>query len=102
MAMPDLHPSGVVVPVVLAVSEHHGISGTNLLAGIALGLELCLWIGWAGFDGVARTSRFLQRGQACLASSFGQIVRLPSYNVSHSTISRVRYDGGKGWNPVLQ
>jgi 2-methylcitrate dehydratase PrpD len=63
MAMPDLHPSGVVVPVVLAVSEHRGISGTNLLAGIALGLELCLRIGWAGFDGVARTSRFLQRGQ---------------------------------------
>ena len=63
MAMPDLHPSGVVVPVVLAVSEHHGVSGSNVLAGIALGLELCLRIGWAGFDGVARTSRFLQRGQ---------------------------------------
>jgi 2-methylcitrate dehydratase PrpD len=63
MAMPDLHPSGVVVPVALAVSEHRGISGANLLAAIALGLELCLRIGWAGYDGVARTSRFLQRGQ---------------------------------------
>ncbi len=29
MAMPDLHPSSVVVPVALAVSEHRGISGAN-------------------------------------------------------------------------
>ena len=63
MAMPDLHPAGVVVPVALAVSEHRRVSGKDLLAGIALGLELCLRIGWAGYDGVARTSRFLQRGQ---------------------------------------
>ena len=63
MAMPDLHPSGVVVPVVLAVSECHGITGRDALASVALGLELCLRIGWAGFDSVARTSRFLQRGQ---------------------------------------
>jgi len=63
MAMPDLHPSGVVVPVALAVSEHRGISGKDLLAGITLGLELCLRIGWAGYDNLARTSRFLQRGQ---------------------------------------
>jgi 2-methylcitrate dehydratase PrpD len=45
------------------VAEHRGISGTDLLAGITLGLELCLRIGWAGYDGLAITSRFLQRGQ---------------------------------------
>jgi 2-methylcitrate dehydratase PrpD len=33
------------------------------LQRIALGLELCMRIGRAGFDPVARTSRFLQRGQ---------------------------------------
>lgn len=63
MAMPDLHPSGVIVPVAFAVAEHRGISGKALLAAIALGLELCLRIGWAGFDRQARTSRFLRRGQ---------------------------------------
>ena len=63
MAMPDLHPAGVVVPTVLAASEYRGSPGTDVIAGIALGLELCMRIGWAGFDSKARTSRFLQRGQ---------------------------------------
>lgn len=63
MAMPDLHPAGVVVPTLLAASEYQGSSGTDVIAAIALGLELCMRIGWAGFDSKARTSRFLQRGQ---------------------------------------
>ena len=63
MAMPDLHPSGVVVPVVLAAAEFRGLSGPQILSGVTLGLELCLRIGWAGYDKQARTSRFLQRGQ---------------------------------------
>jgi 2-methylcitrate dehydratase PrpD len=63
MAMPDLHPAGVVVPVVLAVSEHRNVRGADVIAAIALGLELCVRIGRAGFDPVARTSRFLKRGQ---------------------------------------
>src|SRR5215469_14244089 len=63
MAMPDLHPSGVIVPVVLAVGEWQDKSGAELLAAVAVGLELCLRIGRAGYDAAARTSRFLQRGQ---------------------------------------
>src|SRR5215472_11540733 len=63
MAMPDLHPSGVIAPIVLAVGEWQDTAGTELLTAIALGLELCLRIGRAGYDANTRTSRFLQRGQ---------------------------------------
>src|SRR5215468_2941679 len=63
MAMPDLHPSGVIAPVVLAVGEWQDTAGAELLTAMALGLELCLRIGRAGYDATTRTSRFLQRGQ---------------------------------------
>jgi 2-methylcitrate dehydratase PrpD len=63
MAMPDLHPSGVIAPVVLAVGEWQYATGPEVLTAIALGLELCLRIGRAGYDAATRESRFLQRGQ---------------------------------------
>ena len=63
MALPDLHPSGVIAPIVLAVGEWQDTAGAELLTAIALGLELCLRIGRAGYDVTTRTSRFLQRGQ---------------------------------------
>ncbi|MFL5256314.1 MAG: MmgE/PrpD family protein [Rhodopila sp.] len=63
MAMPDLHPSGVIAPVTLAVAEWQETSGEALLAALALGLELCLRIGRAGYDAGGRSSRFLKRGQ---------------------------------------
>jgi 2-methylcitrate dehydratase PrpD len=63
MAMPDLHPSGVIVPVVLAVGEWQDTAGAELLTAIVLGFELCIRIGRAGYDADTRTSRFLQRGQ---------------------------------------
>ena len=63
MAMPDLHSSGVIVPVAIAVGEWQGASGQELLTALALGLEICLRIGRAGYASEARTSRFLQRGQ---------------------------------------
>ena len=67
MALPDLHPSGVIAPVVLAVGEWQDTAGAELLTAMALGLELCLRIGRAGYDATTRTSRFLQRGQDALA-----------------------------------
>ena len=67
MAMPDLHPSGSIVPVVLALSEWQGASGQDAIAATAIGLELCLRLGRAGFDHATRTSRFLQRGQDATA-----------------------------------
>jgi 2-methylcitrate dehydratase PrpD len=63
MTMPDLHPSGVIAPIALAVGEWQDASGQTLLSAFALGLKLCLRIGRAGYDAYTRTSRFLQRGQ---------------------------------------
>ena len=59
MVMPDLHPSGVVVPAVLAVGEHRGATGEAVLAATAGALEALVRLGRAGFDPRSRTSRFL-------------------------------------------
>lgn len=67
MAMPDLHPSGVLVPVSLAMSEFCNTTGAEFIASIALGLELCIRLGRAGYDPVAKNSLFLQRGQDATA-----------------------------------
>src|SRR5215471_13856505 len=67
MATPDLHPSGSIVPTVLAVYGWQGASGRDTLAATAVGLELCLRLGRAGFDRTTRMSRFLQRGQDATA-----------------------------------
>src|SRR5215469_6599892 len=57
MAMPDLHPSGVIAPIVLAVGEWQDTAGTELLTAIALGLELCLRIGRGTGDGTLNAQR---------------------------------------------
>lgn len=67
MAMPDLHPSGVLVPVSLAMSEFCNATGAEFITAIALGLELCIRLGRAGYDPVAKTSLFLKRGQDATA-----------------------------------
>jgi 2-methylcitrate dehydratase PrpD len=67
IAMPDIHPSGAIVPVVLALCETQSATGQNAIAATALGLELCLRIGRAGIDRKTRTSGFLQRGQDATA-----------------------------------
>ena len=67
MAMPDLHPSGSIVPVVLALCEWQSASGAQAIAATAVALELCLRLGRAGYDPTSRSSRFLQRGQDATA-----------------------------------
>src|SRR5215471_19982684 len=67
MAMPDLHPFGSIVPVVLALCEWQSASGAQAIAATAVGLELCLRLGRAGYDRTSRSSRFLQRGQDATA-----------------------------------
>lgn len=62
MAMPDLHPSGVIIPVVLALSELTQKSGPAIITAISIGLELCIRLGRAGIDS-EQQSLFLQRGQ---------------------------------------
>jgi 2-methylcitrate dehydratase PrpD len=67
MAMPDLHPSGSIVPVVLSLCEWRSLSGRDAVTATAIGLELCLRLGRAGFDQTSRMSRFLRRGQDATA-----------------------------------
>ena len=67
MALPDLHPSGAIVPVVLALGEWQGASGGQVIVAYAIGLELCLRLDRAGYDRASRSSRFLERGQDATA-----------------------------------
>lgn len=58
-----LHPSASVVPAVLAAAEHHGSDPRRVLAAVAVGLELVVRIGMAGFDETTRQSEFFEQGQ---------------------------------------
>lgn len=58
-----LHPSASVVPAALAVAEREGASGTALLDAVAVGLEVCVRVGMAGYDAEARNSTYFDRGQ---------------------------------------
>src|SRR5262249_1504771 len=62
MAMPDLHPSGAIMPLVLALCEWQRASGEQATVTYVIGLELCLRLDRAGYDRASRTSRFLERG----------------------------------------
>src|SRR5262244_1046215 len=67
MAMPDLHPSGAIMPLVLAVCEWQRASGEQAIMAAVIGLELCLRLDRAGYDRASRSSRFLERGQDATA-----------------------------------
>src|SRR5262245_17700860 len=67
MAMPDLHPSGSIVPLVLALCEWQRASGEQAIVAYVIGLELCLRLDRAGYDRASRSSGFLERGQDATA-----------------------------------
>ncbi|MBO4205666.1 MmgE/PrpD family protein [Micromonospora echinofusca] len=58
-----LHPSASVVPAALAAAELAGASGRETVAAIAVGLEVCVRLGMAGYDPVAGNSVFFEHGQ---------------------------------------
>lgn len=58
-----LHPSASVVPAVLAAAEHFGSDPRRVTAAVAVGLELVVRIGMAGFDESTRQSEFFEHGQ---------------------------------------
>lgn len=58
-----LHPSATVVPAGLAAAESAGASGAQAIAAIAVGLEICVRLGMAGYDQHARNSSYFERGQ---------------------------------------
>jgi 2-methylcitrate dehydratase PrpD len=58
-----LHPSASIVPASLAVAEATGRDGRELIASIAVGLEICVRLGMAGYDREARNNTYFDRGQ---------------------------------------
>ncbi|MGI5176638.1 MmgE/PrpD family protein [Dactylosporangium sp. CA-152071] len=58
-----LHPSATIVPSVLAAAERAGTDGRTAVTAIAVGLEVCVRIGMAGYDRQAGNSVFFEHGQ---------------------------------------
>jgi 2-methylcitrate dehydratase PrpD len=58
-----LHPSATVIPSALAAAQAHGADGRELVRGIAIGLEVCVRLGMAGYDTEKKNSTFFENGQ---------------------------------------
>ncbi len=58
-----LHPSASVVPAALAAAELSGADGAALQVAVAIGLEVTVRLGMAGYDQDAGNSLFFERGQ---------------------------------------
>jgi 2-methylcitrate dehydratase PrpD len=58
-----LHPSASVIPAALAVAQSVGAGGQKTMAAIAVGIEVCVRIGMAGFDRAAGNSTYFEHGQ---------------------------------------
>lgn len=58
-----LHPSASVVPAALAAGQSVGANGRQVIAAIAVGIEVCVRVGMAGFDKERGNSTFFEHGQ---------------------------------------
>ena len=58
-----LHPSSSVVPASLAVAEAERASGAQYLTAVAVGLEVCVRIGLAGYNKSSNANVYLEHGQ---------------------------------------
>lgn len=58
-----LHPSACVVPAALAAAQDTGADGRATVAAIAVGLEITVRLGMAGYDQDAGNSTFFEHGQ---------------------------------------
>ncbi|MEO3789251.1 MmgE/PrpD family protein [Nonomuraea sp. B10E15] len=58
-----LHPSAGVVPAALAAAQAAGATGGQTVAAIAVGLELAVRLGMAGYDRELGNSVFFEHGQ---------------------------------------
>lgn len=102
MAMPDLHPSGVILPIVLALAQTSGCSGKEILTAFSIGIELCIRLARAAYDSVARTSRFLKRGQDSTAicgavagaAAAAKLMGLDSEKIAHAMAIAVSFASG--------
>jgi 2-methylcitrate dehydratase PrpD len=58
-----LHPSASVIPAALAAAQAAGIDGRATIAAIAVGIEICVRVGMAGYDQETGNSTFFEHGQ---------------------------------------
>lgn len=58
-----LHPSASIVPAALAAGERARSTGADVVSAIAVGLEVCVRLGMAGYDAGAGNSMFFEFGQ---------------------------------------
>ncbi|MBS4751399.1 MmgE/PrpD family protein [Nocardioides sp. zg-ZUI104] len=58
-----LHPSASIVPAALAAAEHAGASGELTVRAIAVGIEVAVRLGMAGYDAELGNSVFFEHGQ---------------------------------------
>ena len=58
-----LHPSACVVPAALAAGEHARASGETVVRAIAVGLEVAVRLGMAGYDEALGNSVYFEHGQ---------------------------------------
>ncbi|MDA8368905.1 MAG: MmgE/PrpD family protein [Nocardiopsaceae bacterium] len=59
-----LHPSASVVPTALAAAEHSGVNDAGeILSAVAVGLEVAVRLGMAGYDRELGNSVFFEHGQ---------------------------------------
>jgi 2-methylcitrate dehydratase PrpD len=58
-----LHPSASVVPAALAAAEAAGATGRDAVAAIAVGLEIAVRLGMAGYDRDLGNSVYFEHGQ---------------------------------------
>lgn len=58
-----LHPSASIVPAAVATAEAVDATGVETLAAIAVGIEICVRLGMAGYDRAAGQSSYFERGQ---------------------------------------
>lgn len=58
-----LHPSASTVPAALAAAEANGATGEQAINAIAVGIEVAVRLGMAGYDRNAGNSTFFEHGQ---------------------------------------
>ena len=58
-----LHPSASVVPAALAAAELAGAGGAAVVPAVAVGLEVTVRLGMAGYDRASNNSVFFEHGQ---------------------------------------
>jgi 2-methylcitrate dehydratase PrpD len=97
-----LHPSASIVPAALAVAEATDADGRTVTAAIAVGLEICVRLGMAGYDREARNNAYFHRGQHATsicgtigaAASAAVLLGLDAEGVSHAIGVAVSMAGG--------